>query len=122
MVRVFQGQEQFLGDPARALVRYVDKHSPNARFMLLSLVPGLVKKCVFYASTLEIMSNNVTYVALELREKGYPSAWWRGRFLNTLRLEGFKANPIHGDSLALARWGNHSCTIWGDEKGGLPLL
>ena len=81
--------EQFSGDPTRALVRYVDKHSPNARSMLLSLVPSLVKKCVYYATNLEIMRDNVTYVMRELRKKEYPLAWWRRRFFQTLRLEGY---------------------------------
>ena len=67
----------------------MDKHSPNARSMLLSLVPSLVKKCVYYATNLEIMLDNIIYVMRELTKKEYPLAWWRRRFFHSLRLEGY---------------------------------
>ena len=88
-------------DPRRALVRYIDRHSPNARSMLLSVVPSLVKKCVYYASNISSIQENILYTLKELVAKDYPRSWWVGRFNNSLRREGYTYRWVGVDSIVL---------------------
>ena len=79
---------QYHGDQRLALIRYPDWYAPNAKAVLRSLVPGLVQKCLFYASSPGIQAQNVQQTLQELYSKGYPGKWWKPAFNRTLRRHG----------------------------------
>ena len=64
-------------------MKLLDPFSPNARRMLRSRVPNLVKKAAHYR--LPVSGNhfakNISTIANTLRAKGYPSSWWRPHLL-----------------------------------------
>ena len=54
----------------------LDAQSPNARRMMLSLVPNVFKKCQWYQfSPLQFVCNIVHALVL-FEHKGFPSSWW----------------------------------------------
>ena len=65
------------------------------------MVPSLVKKGVYYVSTLESIQSNIYHTLKGLMAKGCPPSWWVGRFNDTLRREGYKYKWIGVDSIVL---------------------
>ena len=58
--------------PLRVVRRYPDTHSPNARSVLHSLIPGLIFKCIQYAFDATHARANLWAVGRDLAVKGYP--------------------------------------------------
>ena len=74
-------------DPMRGVRRYPDAHSPNARPVLRSLVPGLIYKCIHYAFSRPQAKENLRAVGRDLAMKGYPQSWWVGAAKTALRVQ-----------------------------------
>ena len=64
-------------DPAeKRLVRYPDRHSPNARTVVQGFTPNNARNCVKYAIPPPLVSQNLAELIHEMCFKGYPSSWW----------------------------------------------
>ena len=74
-------------DPMRAVRRYPDVLSPNARPVLRSLVPGLIYKSLQYAFDANQARQNLRAVGRDLAVKGYPQSWWLGAAKAALRVQ-----------------------------------
>ena len=80
------------GDPVpTAPKRWLDKHSPNVRSMLTSLVPNIAKKCSHYRPphVPAAYALNVCNVAAVLLSKNYPVCWWRPKLLKKAASWGY---------------------------------
>ena len=63
--------------PLPEWLRWVSQDSPNAKTALASMLPSLLRKSVWYASsTLEFLSN-VDAVLWGIGWHSYPRAWWK---------------------------------------------
>ena len=91
------------GDPVPAAPkRWLDKHSPNVRSMLNSLVPKIAKKCAHYRSPHVPVAYalNVCNVAKVLLSKHYPISWWRPKLLKKAASWGLETEALSGIQLA----------------------
>ena len=82
--------------------RSLDKHSPNVRSMLNSLVPNIAKKCAHYRSppVPAAYALNVCNVAKVLLSKNYPVCWWRPKLLKKAASWGLETEALSGIQLA----------------------
>ena len=91
------------GDPIPAAPkRWLDKHSPNVRSMLNSLVPNIAKKCAHCRSPHVPVTYalNVCNVAKVLLSKHYPISWWRPKLLKKAASWGLETEVLSGIQLA----------------------
>ena len=60
----------------KRLVRYPDRHSPNARTVVQGFTPNNARRCGKYAIPPSLVSQNLAEVIHEMCVKGYPPSWW----------------------------------------------
>jgi hypothetical protein len=65
-----------LRDDIRHWDTWVDQASPNARFVLRSLIPSKARKAILFASSEAALDRNIRSLCTGLGYKGYPIAWW----------------------------------------------
>ena len=87
-----------LFEMSEAALLKMDCFSPNAKQMLHSLIPNLVKKAAHYRShaTECQFSRNVSNFVHCLIRKSYPVSWWKPQLLQKANAIGLRTAAICG--------------------------